>query len=191
MMNYPDHPEPVDGLSFALVPHPETKPSQVRSVCVQYHMTDPDDILLTFKVEGSAELCLPEWRSAQRVDELWKTTCFEIFLLAADGRYFEFNLSPSTEWAAYSFISYRTDMQTLALDVEPHISFAVKPDTFTLEADLDLGQIPQGELKLALSAVIEERDGTKSYWALAHPPGQPDFHHPDCFALTLPPPGQS
>ena len=39
--------------------------------------------------------------------------------------------------------------------------------------------------KLALSAVIEELDGTKSYWALAHPPGKPDFHHPDCFALTL------
>ncbi len=44
--------------------------------------------------------------------------------------------------------------------------------------------------KLALSAVIEETDGTKSYWALRHPPGAPDFHHPDCFALTLeaPPP---
>ena len=25
-----------------------------------------------------------------------------------------------------------------------------------------------------------------SYWALAHPPGKPDFHHPDCFALELP-----
>ena len=37
--------------------------------------------------------------------------------------------------------------------------------------------------------VIEELDGTKSYWALAHPPGKPDFHHPDCFALTLAAPG--
>jgi hypothetical protein len=35
---------------------------------------------------------------------------------------------------------------------------------------------------LGLSAVLEEQDGTKSYWALAHPPGgKPDFHHPDCF----------
>lgn len=40
----------------------------------------------------------------------------------------------------------------------------------------------------AISAVIEEADGTKSYWALAHPPGEPDFHHPDCFVLDLPPP---
>ena len=41
--------------------------------------------------------------------------------------------------------------------------------------------------QLGLSAVLEEKDGTKSYWALAHPPGdKPDFHDPDCFAAQLP-----
>jgi hypothetical protein len=40
--------------------------------------------------------------------------------------------------------------------------------------------------QLALSAVIEETNGRISYWALAHPFGQPDFHHSDCFALDLP-----
>jgi hypothetical protein len=39
---------------------------------------------------------------------------------------------------------------------------------------------------LGLSAVIEEMNGRLSYWALAHPPGKPDFHHADCFALELP-----
>jgi hypothetical protein len=34
--------------------------------------------------------------------------------------------------------------------------------------------------------VIEETNGRLSYWALAHPPGKPDFHHSDCFALELP-----
>ena len=41
--------------------------------------------------------------------------------------------------------------------------------------------------ELGISAVIEEQDGRLSYWALAHPPGKPDFHHRDCFALRLPP----
>jgi hypothetical protein len=41
--------------------------------------------------------------------------------------------------------------------------------------------------RLGLSAVIEDRSGQKSYWALAHPPGRPDFHHEDCFALELTP----
>lgn len=47
------------------------------------------------------------------------------------------------------------------------------------------------ECRLGMSAVIEEQEGTKSYWALAHPPGKPDFHHPACFAITLPTPGQA
>jgi hypothetical protein len=34
---------------------------------------------------------------------------------------------------------------------------------------------------LGLSAVIEDTNGGKSYWALTHPPGGPDFHHSDCF----------
>jgi hypothetical protein len=33
--------------------------------------------------------------------------------------------------------------------------------------------------------VLEENDGGKSYWALAHSPAKPDFHHTDCFALEL------
>ncbi len=44
------------------------------------------------------------------------------------------------------------------------------------------------DCEIGISAVIEETDGTKSYWALAHPPGKPDFHHPACFAATLPAP---
>jgi len=60
-----------------------------------------------------------------------------------------------------------------------------------LTAELDLSRmawLPTDQpWKLGLSAVIEERNGRKSYWALRHPAGQPDFHHPDCFALELAP----
>jgi hypothetical protein len=44
-------------------------------------------------------------------------------------------------------------------------------------------------LRLGLSAVIEDIDGRLSYWALKHPPGKPDFHHPDSFALDVTLPG--
>jgi len=41
--------------------------------------------------------------------------------------------------------------------------------------------------ELGLSAVIEETDGNKSYWALAHPAdAPPDFHDPTCFLAHLP-----
>jgi hypothetical protein len=39
---------------------------------------------------------------------------------------------------------------------------------------------------LALAAVLEDRDGRLSYWALEHPSERPDFHHPNSFVLELP-----
>ena len=55
---------------------------------------------------------------------------------------------------------------------------------------LDLSDISEiaasDDWQVALSAVVEDASGDKSYWASAHPPGRPDFHHPDSFALHLP-----
>jgi hypothetical protein len=45
----------------------------------------------------------------------------------------------------------------------------------------------EGTLQIGLAAVVEAQDGTLSYWALKHPGGKPDFHHPDAFALKLSP----
>jgi hypothetical protein len=33
--------------------------------------------------------------------------------------------------------------------------------------------------------VVEDYRGRLTYWALEHPPGKPDFHHPDSFAIEL------
>jgi hypothetical protein len=54
-----------------------------------------------------------------------------------------------------------------------------------LELTLALPSLLTASCEIGLSAVLHETDETKSYWALAHPPGNPDFHHPDCFALNL------
>jgi len=49
-----------------------------------------------------------------------------------------------------------------------------------------LGLAREGlDLKLALSAVVEDDSGRLAYWALKHAPGKPDFHHPDGFVLEL------
>jgi hypothetical protein len=69
----------------------------------------------------------------------------------------------------------------------PNIS--VKVDRDILECDV-LTQCGFSTGRIGLSAVIEEKNGMKSYWALAHPAGKPDFHHPACFAAELPAPLQ-
>jgi hypothetical protein len=63
------------------------------------------------------------------------------------------------------------------------------PPNFYLSAGFDDTGLKKGTAwRAGVSAVIEEADGTKSYWALAHPPGEPDFHDPESFVLSLPAP---
>lgn len=178
-----------------LKPHPDTPPHQIESVGVEIVMRDEGDVLLRFRVRGQGELSLPPRLGPGRADELSKSTCFELFLQQAGSKgYFEFNFSPSERSAAYAFDSYREGMRDLQLAVDPFVDRypELEPDevgvTYALDADVDLSDVPPGPLRAGLSAVIEETNGTKSYWALAHPRGRPDFHHPDCFVLELPAP---
>ena len=66
-----------------------------------------------------------------------------------------------------------------------------KAQAYELQVSLALDDLVnlQGDVlwDIGLSVVLEEKRGAKSYWALAHPPGKPDFHHSDCFALQIPP----
>ena len=148
--------------------------------------TDWDDVLFDFSIAGEG-VVIPEWRSPARADGLWKSTCFEVFFRVPGlESYYEFNFSPSCLWAAYAFDGYRAGMRDLELAVTPHIEF--DPDRpLELGVDLDLSDTPNVAMLASISAVIEEQDGTMSYWAIAHPPGgTPDFHHADCFVIEIP-----
>ena len=172
--------------TYRLVPHPATPAGKVAAVDVEVIADPADDILMTFIVSGSVDLLVPEWAAATRQEGLWQTTCFELFLkpIGADS-YFEYNFSPSTEWAAYRFEAYREGRTEFQQPVDPFLERLGGPPAI-LQVDLDLSGLPNLPMRMGLCAVIEEKGGRKSYWALAHPPGKPDFHHPDCFALELP-----
>lgn len=137
----------------------------------------------------TAGLRLPPPALPARTDELWRTTCFEVFIRPGDGpAYYEFNFAPTSQWAVYGFSDRRTGMRVAEEVAAPRIEIGSGPDGFQLDAHLDLDPSifpPDRPWRLGLSAVIEDIGGGKSYWALAHPPGQPDFHHPDAFALDL------
>jgi hypothetical protein len=171
--------------------HPDTPSQAITAVQVQVQTTEGNLLLMSFAVTGSDRLVVPEPAPPVRADRLWTTTCFECFLSPLDGEaYFEFNFSPSGQWAAYAFKSYRSGMHNLDMTVVPHVEADLDAEQGTAAWDVDLGlsDLLWFPLRLALSAVIEESDGRKSYWALAHPPGAPDFHHPACFAAELPAP---
>jgi hypothetical protein len=154
---------------------------------VEVGRSHPGRLDLLYRVTGDiAALRLPPVTASVRADDLWQHSCFEAFIRPGEGdAYHEFNFAPSTEWAAYSFAGYRAG-RTDAPIVPPEIEVGTA-DGFVLRASLTLPNLEGALWHLNITAVIEQKDGTKSYWALAHPPGDPDFHNGDCFALALPP----
>jgi hypothetical protein len=131
-------------------------------------------------------LRVPPARQARQADELWKYTCFEAFIASRGDEYFELNFSPSTEWAAYSFTSYRKGMAPLALPSPPRIDVTRSAAQLVVEARIDTrGFLADTTHRIALSAVIEDDSGRITYWALKHAPDKPDFHHVAGFILEV------
>ena len=150
-------------------------------------------LLVRYAVTGRiGELRIPPVTSAIRAQELWQTTCFEAFIRpSVEDGYYEFNFAPSTQWAAYRFDAYRSGMRDVADFTAPRIDVQSSAESFTLQASLALDRLPglprDVPWRLGLSALIEERSGRHSHWALAHPPGKADFHHSVCFAYEISP----
>ena len=132
---------------------------------------------------------MPPYAGSGRADELWKTTCFELFAQDRDGSYVEFNFSPSQRWAAYRFASYREGMIEADAGEGPQIDHQQGERFFVMTVKVP-GLRLEAE-RIGLSAVIEEQGEIKSYWALAHPEGRPDFHDAACFIAGLPAAGMA
>ena len=166
--------------------HPDSIGTAVTGIAVNVTHPQPNQLLLAYSVSAAVrDLRIPPRVESGRADELWMHTCFEAFIrTSTDAGYYEFNFSPSTQWAAYEFTGYRSGMQIATTIQAPPIAMGFQPSSFTLSTRLELDQIKlaRGEKwHLGLSAVIEEQNGRTSYWALTHPPGKPDFHCADCF----------
>ena len=160
-------------------------------VSVEARRSDRSRLNLWFRLAGGSNLKLShegsELTKARR-DELWRHTCCEVFIRTRTG-YYEFNLAPSGDWATYHFTGYREGMSRP--DLAPVKASAHRHgDWWQLQAHLDLEALPDladdVPWVLGVSAVLEMKDGSKSYWALAHPSDKPDFQHSDSFVLDLP-----
>lgn len=175
----------------ALRPHPETPCEAISTIEVEVGRPAARMLSLCYVLAGSMQdVELPAPGVPKRSDRLWQHTCLELFIRSVSGEaYYEFNFAPSLQWASYRLSGYRTGMHPSLELPAPRMVVTASADRFAMQVEQDIGplaDLPEdGDWRLGLSAVIEERSGRKSYWALAHSQGQPDFHHKDCFALEL------
>ena len=177
-------------MHFDLVPHPTTPPANpIFKVWATVELSASFGLMATaniwFAVQAPvSRFVMPVADEPSRTDELWKTTCCEAFLRVAGGyTYREWNFAPSGQWAAYDFQNYRDGMTKPDVGAPPYVRVEDNLTWWTLGATIAVETGKSWDVNL--TAVLEERDGTKSYWALAHPPEKPDFHMPDCFIGKL------
>jgi hypothetical protein len=173
-----------------LTAHPSTPNDAVRSLGVQLRL---EAGVLMFRYALDADMSrvrVPPSGAGGRADALWKHTCFEAFVAPANARgYHEFNFSPSLDWAIYRFSAYREGVSSAEIGSVPKISVRRGDDGLELQSAVSLGHLADlcdvRHLRIALATVIEDQNGRLSYWGLRHPPGKPDFHHPNGFALEV------
>lgn len=178
-------------MQLNLVPHPETPPTEPFKLWVNvdhsgaFGATASTNLWFCVGAAPSRFVIPEAVEEAGRAENLWETTCFEAFLRTpAEQPYREWNFAPSGNWAAYDFTSHR-DGRTEPDVAAPYIRVEDNLTWFAVGATI---AVPARKpFELGLSAILEEKDGTKSYWALAHPEGdKPDFHDAACFTAHLP-----
>lgn len=142
---------------------------------------EADVLEFHYLIEGNTgDVVIPSPSLPIRTDGLWKATCFEAFIIVGKTSYLELNFAPSGRWAAYRFTNYRLGMRQLDIP-PPTICFMENRLIATVELLVKAGS------PLNLAAVIERKNGSRSYWAISHPKGnRPDFHARDCFVAKLP-----
>ncbi|MBE9059625.1 DOMON-like domain-containing protein [cf. Phormidesmis sp. LEGE 11477] len=156
---------------------------------------EKDRLAIAYLLSGDLEkVAIAPLRSgSQRRDRLWEQTCFEFFLACGptpttNTPYWEGNLSPSGDWNVFALERYRQNSQEEEAISDLPFGVENKPDSLYLDLwELDISGLvgTHRPLWLGISAVIVLKTGSQTFWAIAHPSSEPDFHHPNSFVLAL------
>ncbi len=145
---------------------------------LRYRLEDPEGLVLVPSAIAAPRRCY----------DLWTSTCFEFFLAEPGAEpYWEGNLAPNGDWNLFRLSGYRQGLAPeSAINALPFVVERAGGG-LDLMVSLDLGALPLAgrPLELAVTAVVELRDGEILYWALAHPGEQADFHWREGFALRV------
>jgi hypothetical protein len=146
---------------------------------------------ISYLLAGNLEtIYVPSLRSnPARKDELWRTTCFELFIAVKNmPAYWEFNMSPSGDWNVYVMDAYRqvgmmeeTRIKQFPLEIKK------EANSISLEMAINLDPIIERKIpiEVGIASVIQTLNGQETYWALVHPGTEADFHVREGFVLEV------
>ena len=169
----------------------DTQTTEVLGIAISGHASLIHNVIqINYQILGNVGNVLFPQTSAtpRRKNQLWETTCFELFIAESqNSAYWEYNLSPSKDWAVLRFTDYRENKtDDFAIS---NIDIVTKIDNtrhFQLNSSLPLPDNLIGhDLCVGISAVIQDNSDNIYYYALRHCNQQPDFHDRNSFSITL------
>jgi hypothetical protein len=177
------------GQSFLLLPFPDP---DIPDIVITGKVLRQNSLFnIQYALTGEIkDICLPSLSvHPTRKDDLWKATCFEFFLAIKDSpQYWECNLSPSGDWNVYHMDAYRrigfrdeTAIQGLQFEMRRTSNGLMLDAGIDLSSIIRVGQV----LEVAVTAVIQTREGHETHWALMHPAPEADFHLRESFVLQM------
>ena len=125
----------------------------------------------------------PKKTKQKRANELWKDTCFELFIANySSTEYYEINTSPSTEWNAYHFTSYKKEMRESDLFSPPRISFYQSDNRYTFSFEMTFRKnIFDKELLINLAVILLDKEEKRHFYSINRQNSSPDFHNRELY----------
>jgi len=139
-----------------------------------------NSVVLRFLIKGELEgYSFPPEAKQRRANELWKATCFELFLAnSKQDEYYELNFSSSLEWNVYYLNTYRADVQEVKLENEPKIEVHSAVDKFEIFFELDLELLSLKDFDIYnVASILLTQENERTFWSVKHENDVPDFHH--------------
>ena len=136
-------------------------------------------ISLHFKITGVLKnYQFPQIDKLKRANELWKATCFELFLANSKTKiYYEINISPTLHWNIYRLETYRAEPKELIVSSEPLIEIREDEESYEIDFELECKELNLAEFdQYNLAVILLNIENEREFWAVNLVGESPDFH---------------
>ena len=140
-------------------------------------------VKVEYKVTGELNNYIFEEASKQkRANELWKSTCFELFIAPKEKlNYWELNISPSTKWNLYTFDNYKELMREEKNISIPNIEITQREDGYILSCEVyfDIEEFSPKDNNFNLAVILLDKKEVRHFYSINRKDGVVNFHDRD------------
>lgn len=141
---------------------------------------------LHFKISGALKsYSFPKKEKLKRANELWRATCFELFLANSKTKiYYEINISPTLHWNIYRLETYRAEPKELIVSSEAIIKIREDEQSYEINFELECKELDLAEFdQYNLAVILLNNQNEREFWTIRPMGKSPDFHDRDGFSL--------